>query len=98
VNDLKAIAEALTDLADSAENAVAGGAPAAYVVQQATERAKQIAYAVTMAARGRIAPDDLGGMLGGDGNETLMLGHPRPAPEPSGWRRAWRAVRAWVKG
>jgi hypothetical protein len=100
VNGFEALAGAISDLADSAEDAVAGGAPPAYVVQQATERAKQIAWAATMAARGRITPDDLGGYLGrdqGDG-ETLMLGHPRRKAEPSGRHRnrPWQSLRQWL--
>jgi hypothetical protein len=107
MNGFEALAASLTDLADSAEDAVAGGAPPAYVVQQATERAKQIAWAATMAGRGRIAQDDLCRWLGRDGGEmdTLMLGRPVPVQEPSGWYRAWRkvrreisGVRAWVRG
>jgi hypothetical protein len=109
VNGFEALAGALSDLADSAEDAVAGGAPPAYVVQQATERARQIAWAATMAARRRIAQDDLCTWLGRDGGDgdTLMLGRPRPEPEPepSVWHRAWRKVRreisgarAWVRG
>jgi hypothetical protein len=103
----EAIAASLTDLADSAEDAVAGGAPPAHVVQQATERAKQIAWAATMAGRGRIGPDDLSRWLGRDGDggggDTLTLGRPRIEPQPSGWRRAWRKVRrglagAWRRG
>jgi hypothetical protein len=100
VNGYEALAGAISDLADWAEDAVAGGDPSPRaVIQQATERQRQIAYAASMAARGRIAPDDLGGMLGQDSGDTLMLGHGRPVPEPSGWRRAWRAVRrALVRG
>jgi hypothetical protein len=99
VNGFEALAGAIADLADSAEDAVAGGAPPAYVVQQAAERAKQIAYAATMAGRGRIAPDDLGGYLGRDGGdgETLMLG--RPAVKPAGRHRgrsAVQCVRRWI--
>jgi hypothetical protein len=100
VNGFEALAASLTDLADSSEDAVAGGAPPAHVVQQENERVRQIAYAASMAARGRIAPDDLGGMLGrdqGDG-ETLMLGHLRRKPEPSGRHRGrvWQSVRRWI--
>ena len=39
-----AIATALTDLADWAENAIAGGEPARYVAQQEYERTRHIAF------------------------------------------------------
>jgi hypothetical protein len=98
VNGYEALAGALSDLADSAEDAVAGGAPPAHVVQQAAERAKQIAWAATMAGRGRIAQDDLCRWLGRDGGEmeTLMLG--RPAVKPPGRHRGrvWQSVRHWL--
>jgi hypothetical protein len=98
MNPFEAIAASLTDGADSAEDAVAGGAPPAAVIQQNVERQRQIAYAVAMAARGRIAPDDLGGMLGrdqGDG-ETLMLGRRKPEPGGRHRGRAWQSVRQRV--
>ena len=96
MNGFEAIAASLSDLADWSEDEVAGGAPPAHVVQQATERVKQIAYAATMAARGRWAADDLGGYLGRDGGdgETLMLG--RPAVKPPGRHRGRSAVQ-WVR-
>jgi hypothetical protein len=100
VNGFEALAGAISDLADSAEDAVAGGAPPAYVVQQATERAKQISWTAMMAARGRITPDDVAQWLGrdrGDG-DTITLGRCQAEPEPSGWRRAWRAVRREISG
>jgi hypothetical protein len=98
VNGFEALAGALSDLADSAEDAVAGGGSAHAAVQQATERARQIAWTAAMAARGRITPDDVAQWLGrdkGDG-ETLMMG--RPAAKPSGRHRgrAWQAVRQWL--
>jgi hypothetical protein len=101
MNGFEALAGALKDLADSAEDAVAGGDPPRHVVQQSAERARQIAWAATMAGRGRIGPDDLCRWLGRDGEgggDTLTLGRPHAEPEPSGWRRAWRAVRREVAG
>ena len=92
MNPFEALAGAISDLADSAEDAVAGGDPPAYVVQQSVERARQIAYAAAMTARGRITPDDLGGMLGRPGtDDTLMLG--RPGVKPPERHRGLRAVR-----
>jgi hypothetical protein len=107
VNGYEALAGAISDLANLAEDAVAGGAPPAHVVQQATERAKQIAWAATMAGRGRIAQADLCRWLGRDDGEmeTMMMGRAGAEPELSWRRRAWRAVRreisgarAWVRG
>jgi len=103
----EAIAGALRDLADWSENEVAAAVPPRHVIQQSADRTRQIAWAAAMAARGRIAQDDLCRWLGRDGGEmeTLMLGRPAPEPEVSGWQRAWRKVRreisgarAWVRG
>ena len=101
MNGFEALAGAISDLADSAEDAVAGGAPPAAVIQESVERTRAVAYAATMAARGRIAPDDLGAMLGRDGNDTLMLrpGQSGPEPQPPGRHRgrgAVRCVRQWL--
>lgn len=98
MNGYEAIAASLSDLANWSEDELASAVPPKHVAQQVAERTRQIAYAATMAARGRITPDDLGGYLGrdqGDG-ETLMLG--RPAVKPSGRHRgrAWQSVRQWL--
>jgi hypothetical protein len=101
MNGYEALAGALSDLANWSEDELASAVPPKHVAQQVTERARQIAWAATMAGRGRIGPDDLCRWLGRDGEgggDTLTLGRPRTEPEPSGWRRAWRAVRREVAG
>lgn len=94
MNGYEAIAASLSDLANWSEDELASAVPPKHVAQQVAERTRQIAYAASMAARGRIAPDDLGGMLGRDGGDTLMLG--RPAVKPSVRHRGRRAVQ-WVR-
>ena len=107
MNGYSALAAALTDLAGWAEDALAGGEPARHVAQQEYERTRHIAFLATLTGNGKLTEAALAGLLQGDqgDGETLTLGRPRPGPEPSGWCRAWRAVRreisgarAWIKG
>jgi hypothetical protein len=54
VNGFEAIAASLGDLAEWAEDSVAGGKPPMWVIQQSTERTRPIALLATLTGKGKL--------------------------------------------
>ena len=98
MNGYSALAAALTDLAEWAEDELAGGKPPTWVAQQEYERTRHIAFLATLTGTGKLTEAALAGLLQGDqgDGETLTLG--RAGVQPSGGQgwRAVRSVRQWA--
>ena len=89
MNGYSAIAAAVNDLAKGIDDALAGGEPPKWVAQRAVKRAREVAWAATMAGNGKLAPAALDVILragAGDG-DTVTLRCRQPEPQPSGPRR-----------
>jgi hypothetical protein len=99
VNGYAAIAAAVNELARWADEALAGGKPPKWVAQCEVERAREIAWAATLAADGKLAPGALDAILRppeADG-DTVMLPRRQPQQQAPGRHRGGRVAR-WVRG
>jgi hypothetical protein len=106
VNGYAAIGAAVDQLAREMDDALAGGKPPKWVAQRGAQRAREVAWAATMAGNGKLAPAALDVILRpaeADG-DTVMLPRRQPQQQAPGRHRGGRVARyvrgwiAWLRG